>query len=87
MKLASTLENTGATGFTGMRAFAFISLGQIVSLIGSGLTDFAPGICVYQTTGSITSFALIGLSFWLPLILFSPIAGALVDRWNRRVDL
>lgn len=84
MKLASTLDNAGAPLVTGMRAFAFISVGQIISLIGSGLTDFALSVWVYQTTGSITSFALVGLSFWLPLILFSPIAGALVDRWNRR---
>lgn len=44
MKLASTFDNAGAPLLTEMRVFAFISLGQIISLIGSGLTDFALGV-------------------------------------------
>ena len=39
---------------------------------------------VYQRTGSVTQFALISLFTSLPGIVFSPIAGALVDRWDRR---
>ena len=39
---------------------------------------------VYQRTGSATLFALISLATVLPGILFSPFAGALVDRWDRR---
>jgi DHA3 family macrolide efflux protein-like MFS transporter len=68
----------------GFRTFLLIWLGQSVSLIGSGLTGFALGVYVYQRTGSVTQFALISLSTALPGILFSPIAGALVDRWDRR---
>ena len=64
--------------------FILIWFGQMVSLIGSGLTGFALGIWVYQRTGSVTQFALISLSTTLPGIIISPIAGALVDRWNRR---
>lgn len=67
-----------------MPVFVFIWLGQLVSLIGSGLTDFALGIWVYQRTNSITQFALISLVTTLPLIIISPVAGVLVDRWDRR---
>ena len=68
----------------GMRVFILIWFGQLVSLIGSGLTGFALGVWMYQRTGSVTQFALISLSTTLPFIVISPLAGALVDRWNRR---
>lgn len=67
-----------------MQVFILIWFGQLVSLIGSGLTGFALGVWVYQRTGSVTQFALISVSTILPLILISPLAGTLVDRWNRR---
>lgn len=68
----------------GMRVFILIWFGQLVSIIGSSLTDFALGIWVYQRTGSITQFTLIIISGSLPLIVISPLAGVLADRWNRR---
>jgi MFS transporter, DHA3 family, macrolide efflux protein len=68
----------------GMQAFFIIWLGQLVSLIGSGLTTFALGVWAYQRTGSVTLFAMITLAGTLPSILVSPVAGVYVDRWNRR---
>ncbi|MCX7594876.1 MAG: MFS transporter [Fischerella sp.] len=67
-----------------MRVFILIWFGQLISLIGSGLTRFALGVWVYQNTGSVTEFALISLFAMLPSILMSPLVGVLVDRWNRR---
>jgi DHA3 family macrolide efflux protein-like MFS transporter len=67
-----------------MLTFIVIWLGQLVSLTGSGLSGFALGLWVYQRTGSVTQFALISLFVMLPTILLSPLAGALVDRWDRR---
>jgi MFS family permease len=67
-----------------MKIFIFIWFGQLVSLIGSNLTSFALGVRVYQNTNSVTQFALITLCSTLPLVICSPIAGTLVDRWNRR---
>lgn len=64
--------------------FVVIWLGQTVSQIGSGLTGFALGVWVYQTTGSALQFALIALFSALPRIALSPVAGVLVDRWSRR---
>lgn len=70
--------------YIGMRVFILIWFGQLVSLIGSSLTDFALAIWIYQHTGSITQFTLITISAVLPVIVISPLAGVLVDRWNRR---
>lgn len=67
-----------------MRVFTLIWFGQVVSLSGSGLTGFALGVWVYQHTGSVTQFALISLFTTLPGMVISPLAGALVDRWDRR---
>ena len=69
----------------GSRAFMTVWVGQVISFIGSGLTSFALGVHVYQTTGSITCFALISLFAVLPGILLGPLAGTLIDRWDRRL--
>lgn len=68
----------------GMRAFMTIWLGELVSVIGTGLTGFSLGVWVFQRTGSPTLFALIALFTTLPGILVSPVAGTLVDRWDLR---
>ena len=71
----------------GMRAFLTVWAGQALSLLGSSLTSFALGVWVYQRTGSVTKFALIAFFASLPGLLISPVAGALVDRWDRRRTL
>jgi DHA3 family macrolide efflux protein-like MFS transporter len=67
-----------------MRTFTIVWFGQLISLVGSGMTSFALSLWVYQQSGSVTQFALINLAAVLPRILISPLAGALVDRWDRR---
>ncbi len=71
----------------GMKAFLTVWIGQVVSLLGTGLTGFALGVWVYQRTGSVTQFALILFFGSLPGLVLAPLAGALVDRWNRRTTL
>lgn len=71
----------------GFLALTLIWLGQTVSMFGSSLSYFALGVWVYQTTGSVTSFALVSFCAVAPLTLLSPLAGALVDRWDRRTAL
>lgn len=68
----------------GMRTFFVIWGGQVLSLLGSGLTGFALGVWIFQRTGSATQFAMIALAATLPAVLVSPFAGVLVDRWDRR---
>jgi MFS family permease len=52
--------------------------------MGSALTSFALSVWVYKNTGSVTQFALILFCATLPIVLLSPIAGALVDRLSYR---
>lgn len=68
----------------GLARFALICFGQLISLVGSGLSGWALGIWTYQQTGSATLFGLISVCTVLPGIALSPLAGALVDRWDRR---
>jgi len=69
----------------GMRTFFIIWAGQLVSLIGSGLTSFALGVWIYDQTGEATPFALTVLFGSLPGVLLAPVAGVVADRWNRRL--
>ncbi|MCC6552299.1 MAG: MFS transporter [Polyangiaceae bacterium] len=68
----------------GMRAFAVLWAGQIISILGSSLTSFALGVWVFQQTGSTTKFALIVMSSALGAMSLYPFAGAVVDRYDRR---
>jgi MFS family permease len=69
-----------------MRAFWLVAIGQFISLTGSAMTQFALGIWVFQQTGQATPLALIGVANGLPIFL-SPVIGALVDRWNRKLTM
>ena len=69
------------------RTFVLIWLGQVVSMLGSGLTNFGLGVWVYEQTGSATDFTLIYFCGTLPGLLLAPFLGVLVDRWDRRMIL
>ena len=64
--------------------FFTIWAGQVISLLGSNLAQFALVWWLTQSTGSATVLATASLVALLPGILLGPFAGALVDRWNRR---
>jgi DHA3 family macrolide efflux protein-like MFS transporter len=66
------------------RSFFTIWVGQLISVLGSGMTNFALIIWVYGRTGKVTDLALLSLFLALPGLLIAPFAGALVDRWDRR---
>jgi hypothetical protein len=68
----------------GYRTFLIVWFGQVISLVGSGLTWFGISIWVFLESGSVTQLAIILLASQLPRILLSPIAGTFVDRWDRR---
>jgi amino acid adenylation domain-containing protein len=68
----------------GVKVFTWIWLGQLVSMLGTGLGSFALGLWVYRATGSVTEFALISVFGAVASLVASPVAGALVDRWDRR---
>jgi len=65
--------------------FFAIWTGQAFSLFGSHIVQFALVWWLTERTGSATVLATASLFGMLPQILLSPFAGALVDRWNRRI--
>ncbi len=77
--------NNSAPRSAGMGTFVFIWFGQAVSMLGTGMSQFALTIWAYQLTGSATALALVGFFSYAPVVLVSPLAGALVDRWNRKL--
>jgi DHA3 family macrolide efflux protein-like MFS transporter len=69
----------------GMAAFWIVWAGQLVSLLGSGMTQFALTIWVFRETGKATELALLGVFFMVPLLVMSPVVGVMVDRYNRKL--
>ncbi len=68
----------------GMRTFLIVWLGQVISIVGSGMTGFALGVWLFEQTGKATPLAMTVLLGSLPRILLAPLAGSLADRHNRR---
>ena len=67
-----------------MKTFLIIWIGQLISIIGSGLTGFGLSVWIYAQTGQATPIALNALFFNLPRIILAPVAGSIADRYNRR---
>ena len=69
----------------GMKGFTVVWVGQVVSLLGTAMSNFALTIWAYEITGKATALALVGFFFLTPMVVLSPIAGAIVDRSNRKL--
>ncbi|RKG71253.1 MFS transporter [Corallococcus sp. CA054B] len=67
-----------------IHVFSLIWLGQLVSSLGTGLTQFSVGVFVYQNSDSVTEYSLASFFGFLPMMLLAPLAGSLVDRRNRQ---
>ena len=78
------MENSSQAEANWKLPFFTIWAGQAVSLVGSRLVQFALVWWLTETTGSATVLATATLVALLPGIILGPVAGALVDRWNRR---
>ncbi|WP_442906129.1 amino acid adenylation domain-containing protein [Kitasatospora sp. NBC_00458] len=68
----------------GLGRFLAVAAGQLVSITGSALTEFALPVWILLETGSMARYALYAVVAMLPGILVGPLAGALVDRLDRR---
>jgi MFS family permease len=70
---------------TGLFGFSLVWLGQLVSLLATGMTQFALTIWVFEKTNSATALGLMQVFFITPFLIISPLAGALVDRHDRKL--
>ncbi|MFC7440512.1 MFS transporter [Laceyella putida] len=68
----------------GFKTFFTVLSGQMASSFGSGLTQFALVLSALEMTGSMTQYSLTFLCMYLPAFLFSPWAGTIVDRKDRK---
>jgi MFS family permease len=65
------------------RNYRLFFTGQSISLIGTWLTKVATAWLVYRLTGSAWLLGVVGFAGQIPTFLLAPIAGVLVDRWDR----
>jgi DHA3 family macrolide efflux protein-like MFS transporter len=70
-----------------MLTFTVVWVGQVFSLLGSAMSSFALTIWAWLATGEATALALVGFFSFAPTLIVSPVAGALVDRWNRKLTM
>lgn len=82
-------SNNGGPIKTALRAlrhrnYRLYFIGQGISLVGSWMQSVAIGWLVYRLTGSSFMLGLVGFASQLPSFIFSPLAGVLSDRWDRR---
>ena len=66
------------------RNYRLYVAGQSVSLLGTWMQRLALSWWVYQHTHSALALGLVGGVGQLPALLLAPLAGALVDRWDRQ---
>ncbi len=85
-RLRSVLSAGGESADTlpGLGKFAIITAGQMISFMGSTLTGFALPLWVLSQTNDLVLFGIFGVLAVLPNLIVAPVAGAIVDRFNRR---
>lgn len=70
-----------------LRGFLILWSTQFLSALGSSMTGFALIIWSYQRQGSALTTALLTVCSYAPYVLMSIFAGALSDRWNKKITL
>ncbi len=65
-------------------SFSALWVGQLISMFGDRVNQIALLAVVYELTRSPLQVALTFIAATIPNLLFSPVAGALVDRWDQK---
>lgn len=85
---SSDLEpQVGAAAVLRNRPFLLLWLSQVATQIGSNMVLFALTVIVLESTDSSLAVSALILSFLVPAVLFSAVAGVYVDRYDRRTIL
>jgi len=69
------------------RPFLLLWLAQAATQIGGNMVIFGLTVIIAKSTGSTTAVSALILTFLLPAVLFSALAGVFVDRLDRRLVL
>ena len=68
----------------GHRNYRLFFIGQGLSLIGTWMQNLALSWLVYRLTNSVFLLGVVGFSSQIMIMLFSPLAGVIADRFNRQ---
>ncbi|MEO0092511.1 MAG: MFS transporter [candidate division WOR-3 bacterium] len=66
------------------RNYRLYFAGQGISLIGTWMQSIALSWLVYRLTNSAFLLGLVRFSGEIPIFIFTPFAGVIIDRWERR---
>lgn len=75
------------TSIRELRTFLILWITQSFSELGSAMTNFALVIWSYQQQGSALTTSLLAICSYAPYVLLSIFAGALSDRWNKKLTM
>ncbi|HZW84102.1 MAG TPA: MFS transporter [Candidatus Deferrimicrobium sp.] len=67
--------------------FSLLLFGQLISAFGDKIHYVALGVWVFRLTGSPLAVGKMTLAGLLPYLLFGLVAGAYVDRWNKKFTM
>jgi MFS family permease len=82
-----SLIHIPALGALQFREFRLLWMSQLTTAIGQWMDQVARGWLLYDLTGSPLQLGLVGMIRIFPLLLLSPIAGTLADRYGRKTQL
>jgi MFS family permease len=82
--MKSNKHNTGSLSLWSNRNYLLLQGGQIVSYIGNQQQFIAIPLLVLALTGSIVQVGVVVSLNTIAVLVVSPLAGALVDKWDRK---
>lgn len=70
-----------------LRLYLLLWSTQALSALGSGMTSYALVLWLYLKNGSALETALLSVCSYAPYVIMSIFAGALSDRWNKKLTM
>jgi len=82
--MEETIETGELANSTTFKRYILLWSGQLFSIMGSSIVNFAITWWVTVLTGSATLLSIAIFMYMLPMAFLTPIAGVLADRWSRK---
>ena len=82
--MEETIETGELANSTTFKRYILLWSGQLFSIMGSSIVNFAITWWVTVLTGSATLLSIAIFMYLLPMAFLTPIAGVLADRWSRK---
>lgn len=78
-------DNSARRRLSGLTGFTLVWIGQLISIMATTMSQFGISVWVYEKTGSATALGLAQVFYITPFLLISPVAGVMIDRYNRKL--